>query len=309
MNQYHKSVLLGEVIDFLQPKPGKLYIDATIGGGGHSFELLKYGAKVLGIDRDPEAIEHVEKEVISHKSKVRIGKDLILVNGNFNKIGEIAKFYGFTKVDGIVFDLGVSSHQLETVQRGFSFNRAGPLDMRMDPSIAVKASDIINNFDQRRLNEIFKDFAQEQFSWRVASAISSARQIKPIETTVELAQIVEDARGRARNKTFEVKKRKRHVKGTGLHPATKVFLALRIVVNSELLNLEEALPQTIDLLKSNGRLVVISFHSVEEGIVKRFFKKTKELKILNQKPIPASVREVRENPRARSAGLRAAEKI
>ena len=309
MNQYHKSVLLQEVIDFLQPKPGKLYIDATIGGGGHSFEILKFGTKVLGIDRDPEAIEHINRQFQISNFKFQIGRDLILARGNFNNLAQIAKSAGFVKVDGILFDLGVSQHQLETAKRGFSFNGPGPLDMRMDPSIAIRATDIINNFDQRRLNEIFQNFAQEKFSWPVANAISSARQIKPIETTVELAQIVKDAKVRARNKTFEVKKRRNYAKDGSLHPATKVFQALRIVVNSELLNLEEALPQTIDLLKSHGRLLVISFHSLEDSQVKRFFKKTKELKILTQKPIRASAREVRENPRARSARLRAAEKI
>ena len=302
MNQYHKSVLLREVIDILEPKPDKLYIDATIGGGGHSFEILKHGGKVLGIDRDPESLKHI-------KNQFNFGKDLILVQSNFNRIGSIARSYGYNSVDGIIFDLGVSSHQLETAQRGFSFNMSGPLDMRMDPALAVKAADIINNFDQRRLNEIFKNFAQEKFSWTIANAISSARQIKPIKTTIELAQIVKDAKVRARNKTFEAKKRRYHAQGGDLHPATKVFQALRIVVNSELLNLEEALPQTIDLLKINGRLLVISFHSLEDSQVKRFFKKEKRLKILTQKPIRASVREVRENPRARSARLRAAEKI
>lgn len=294
--RYHEPVLLREVVDCLKPAPGKLYIDATVGGGAHTFEIIKHGARVLGIDRDPEAIEYIKKEVKGQKPKISLGEDLVLVNENFNKIGEIAKSHGFEKVNGILFDLGVSSHQLEKAARGFAFRKSGPLDMRMDPTLAVKASDIINNFDQRRLNEIFETFAQEQLSWPIADAICSARTIKPIETTQELTSII--------GGVYRKKGQK-----TKIDPATKVFLALRIIVNSELLNLEEALPQTIDLLKDQGRLVTISFHSLEDAIVKRFFKQQKKLIILTKKPIVPSSREVLRNPRARSARLRAAKKV
>jgi len=303
--RYHKPVLLQEVLDYLKPSPGKVYIDATAGGGGHTFEIIGQGAKVLGLDRDPESIEYLDKEVKSsprfsgeagQKSKVKISKNLFLVNGNYNKIGEIANSHGFEKVDGILFDLGVSSHQLQIANRGFSFRKSGPLDMRMDPKLNIQASDIINNFERKKLDEIFKKFAQEKFSWSIANAICSARQVRPIETTEELATIV---RGVYKKRGLKNK----------IDPATKVFQGLRIVVNSELVNLEEALPQTTQLIKSGGRLVVISFHSLEDSIVKRFFKQDNSWKIITPKPIRPNLNETEVNPRARSARLRAAIRV
>ena len=301
--RYHTPVLLQEVLKYLSPKPGDLVIDATIGGGGHAFELLKYGAKVLGIDRDPEAIEHVKDqwkmENVEDPERSRRG-NLKLIRGNFSSIGQIARSNGFDQVSGVLFDLGVSSHQIEKPERGFSFQKEGPLDMRMDPNLTVKAGDIINNFDKRRLNEIFKTYGQERHSWPISKAIVSARQIKPIETTTELVQIIEGAVGGVSKYGGRVVK---------IHPATKAFQALRIVVNSELLNLEETLPQTVELLKKGGRLATISFHSLEDGIVKRFFKRDARLKVLTKKPIGPSHQEVSQNPRARSAKLRVAERI
>ncbi len=289
MSTFHRPVLLEKVLDLLKPGPSKLYIDATAGGGGHTSGILEAGARVLAIDRDPQAIEYINK---NYKKL----KNLTLVNGNFAKIAEIAKANDFEKVSGILFDLGVSSHQLDTPARGFSFKKSGPLDMRMDPSITLTAKDIINNFDQRRLNEIFQNYSQEKFSWPIAGAICSARAIKPIEKTDDLAKIIKAVY------------QKRGVKQK-IDPATKVFQALRIVVNSELLNLEEALPQTIDLLETGGTLAVISFHSLEDAHVKRFFKQNAKLKILTKMPIYPASSEIEANPRARSARLRAAEKI
>ena len=308
MSQFHKSVLLKEVLEYLKPAPGKLFIDATAGGGGHTFELLALGAKVLAIDRDQEAIEHIKSEVRSRKSEVKIGEDLILACSNFNKISEIAKRNGFKKVDGILFDLGVSSHQLDEARRGFSFSREGPLDMRSDPNLKISAKDIINNFDKRRLHEIFEKYGQERLSWPVADAIYSSRRLKQIETTGQLAQIIERVYSKRGVRT---KFRGPHAKHgvININPATKVFQALRIVVNSELLNLEETLPQTIDLLKVEGRLVLISFHSLEDAKVKRFFKRQRQLKVLTKRPIGPSEEEKLENPRSRSAKLRVAEKI
>lgn len=287
--KYHTPVLLQEIITFLDPKQGDLIIDATAGGGEHTEELLKRGAKVLALDRDPEAIEEI-------RVKLK-GEDLVLQQGNFDQLEDIAKQNGFTNVKGILFDLGVSSHQLDTASRGFSFTTDGPLDMRMDPSLNVKASDLVNNLDQRRLDEIFKTYGQEKFSWVIARAICSARQVKPIETTRDLARIIDQA------------VQKRGVRRTKINPATKSFQALRIVVNSELLNLEQALPQTQEILKPGGRLAVISFHSLEDGIVKRFFKGNKNFKGLTKKPIGPGEEEIATNPRARSARLRVAEKI
>ena len=292
--KYHRPVLLQKTIEFLDPARGKLFIDATVGGGGHAFELLKRGGKVLGIDRDPEAIKHIKK---SQKLKAKSQK-LVLVCGNFSQIGEIAKSEGFSQLSGILFDLGVSSHQLEEARRGFSFIHEGPLDMRMDPNLNVRAFDLVNNFDKRRLNEIFKTYSQEELSWPIADAICRARQVKAIETTTELAKIVEAVYAR------HIKRKNKRI-----HPATKTFLALRLVVNSELLNLEDSLPQTVDLLEIGGRLVIVSYHSLEDGIVKRFFKQESRLKILTPKPIGPENSEIEANPRARSAKLRVAERI
>jgi len=292
--KYHRPVLLQKTIEFLDPARGKLFIDATVGGGGHAFELLKRGGKVLGIDRDPEAIKHIKK---SQKLKAKSQK-LVLVCGNFSQIGEIAKSEGFSQLSGILFDLGVSSHQLEEARRGFSFIHEGPLDMRMDPNLNVRAFDLVNNFDKRRLNEIFKTYSQEELSWPIADAICRARQVKTIETTTELAKIVEAVYAR------HIKRKNKRI-----HPATKTFLALRLVVNSELLNLEDSLPQTVDLLEIGGRLVIVSYHSLEDGIVKRFFKQESRLKILTPKPIGPENSEIEANPRARSAKLRVAERI
>lgn len=289
MNQFHTSVLLKEAVDYLEVRPNQKYIDATAGGGGHTFEILAQGGKVLAIDRDPDAIAHIKK-------KVKIYKDLTLVQGNFSKIGEIARTYGFEQVSGILFDLGVSAHQLGQPERGFSFQKQGPLDMRMDPSLTIKAADIINNFDKRRLDEIFENFGQEKLSRPITDAIVSTRKVRPIQTTRELEYIVNDVY------------RQRGLRGK-INPATRVFMALRIVVNSELLNLKEALPQTVDLLNKNGRLVVITFHSLEDGIVKRFFKQDKSLEVLFKKPIGPSRRQIEINPRSRSAKLRVTQKI
>ncbi|OGD85823.1 16S rRNA (cytosine(1402)-N(4))-methyltransferase [Candidatus Curtissbacteria bacterium RIFCSPLOWO2_01_FULL_41_18] len=296
MSQYHQSVLLQEAIKFLNVKPQHLYIDATIGGGGHTRQILRRGGKVLGIDSDPESIAHLNKKFKIENLKLKIGEDLILAQGNFNRIADIARSHGFSKVSGILFDLGVSSHQLETAQRGFSFQKEGPLDMRMDKNSNIRAFDLVNNLEKRRLNEIFEKYAGEKLSWSIASAICSARKIKPIETTDGLAHIIKEVY------------RRKHLR-TKLHPATKAFQALRIVVNSELLNLEEALPQTVNLLEKQGRLVVISFHSLEDSIVKRFFKYEKRLKVLTKTPIGPGSGEILHNPRSRSARLRAAVKI
>lgn len=302
--KYHTPVLLQEIVDYLDPTNGKKFIDATVGGGGHAIALLEAGASVLGIDRDPEAILYIQDQIRnslfdsklaqSEQFEIRNLSDLILERANFSNIGEIARRHGFIRIDGILFDLGVSSHQLENAKRGFSFQLEGPLDMRMDPNLTIKAYDIVNNFEKRRLNEIFETYGQEKFSWRIAGAICSARQIKPIQTTSELTQIIEEAVPGKRGKIAK---------------ATRSFQALRIVVNSELLNLEQALPQTVDLLKIGGRLAIVSFHSLEDAIVKRFFKQEKRLKVLTKKPIGPKIFEIVKNSRSRSAKLRVAEKI
>lgn len=283
----HTPVLLQEVVRFLDPKEGKVLIDATVGGGGHTQAFLRRGARVLAIDRDPAAIEHLKK--------IKDQK-LTLAGDNFANIAQIAQKNGFSKVDGILFDLGLSSDQLADAQRGFSFAQVGPLDMRMDPNLKVTASDLINNFDERRLYEIFSTYGQEKFSRAIARAICRSRQIAPINSTQRLANLIRQV---YRKKGIRPK----------LDPATKGFLALRIVVNSELINLENALPQTIEILKKGGRLATVTFHSLEDGLVKRFFKQEKQLLVLTKKPVTPGASEILKNPRSRSAKLRVAEKI
>jgi len=290
MNDFHIGVLLQEAVDYLNVKPHQKYIDATIGGGGHSFEILKRGGNVLGIDMDQEAIDYVE---------ARIKKEsLILVRGNFKDIKQIAKDHGFAKVAGIIFDLGVSNHQLETSERGFSFQKDAPLDMRMDKNLAVTAADLVNSLTKGELYELFTKFGEEIFSRAISSAIVRARQLKKIETTGELANIVSSAVSNRGNK--------------GIHPGTKVFQSLRIVVNDEINNLKQALPQAVSLLESHGRLVVIAFHSLEDRIVKHTFaawQKEKKGIILTKKPLTPEEKEINENRRSRSAKLRVFEKI
>ncbi len=300
---YHVPALLKETVDSLEIKPKAKYVDATLGGGGHSEEILKRGGQLLAIDRDPEAIEFATRRLrlacpsLFHPAEGRIPPPKI-VRGNFARMGEIARENGFAQVEGVLFDLGVSSHQLETAARGFSFNQAGVLDMRMEPTLALTAQDLVNALSEKELYEMFSKLGEERYSRRYARAICQARRLKKIETCDELARII--LRSAPPRGKFD-----------RTHPATRVFQALRIAVNDELNSLREALPQAVALLNSGGRIAVLSFHSLEDGIVKRFFQeKEKEgiLKIITERPIEPGAEEVKINPRARSAKLRVAEK-
>ena len=287
--KYHQPVLLDEVMAGLKVRAGRRYIDATVGDGGHAMEMLKKGATVLGIDRDGDAIETAGKRLGNY---VKEGK-LMLVKGNFDKIGEIGEIGGGKESwDGILFDLGVRSGQLEGEGRGFSFQRDEPLDMRMDPELTVTAADLVNGLGRNELYELFTKLSQVERVRVVAEAIVRARADKLIKTTGELAGVVERVLPR-RGK---------------LHPATKVFMALRMAVNDELGSLERALPQAVGLLAPEGRLAVISFHEGEDRIVKRFFRNVSQLTEMNRKPIQAGVEEMDFNPRARSAKLRIGER-
>ncbi len=295
MNNFHTPVLLKEIIENLKVQKDKKYIDATIGGGGHSFEILKKGGIVLGIDVDQEAIDYIKKQV-------KIWERLTLVKGNFRDIDKIAHLNNFGIVSGIIFDLGISSHQLEKGERGFSFQKEGRLDMRMDQSLGVLALDLIKILTKGELYEIFTKFGEENLAWAISERIVSARKMKPIETTKDLALVIE--------RTFS----KNGVKsGFAKAQANKrVFQALRIVVNDELNALEQALPKAVSLLEKNGRLAVVSFHSLEDRIVKKEFIKFKEKKlgeIITEKPIIPGMDELERNRRARSAKLRIFEKL
>ena len=289
MNKNHVPVLLKEAADLLAVKPSGRYIDATLGGGGHAQEIIRQGGQILGIDQDPEAIEFVKQRV--HPTHAQV------VLGNFANLESIAQEHGFAPAAGIIFDLGVSSFQLDTPERGFSFQADAPLDMRMSPDLAVTAADLVNGLGRKELYALFTKLAQERLARPIADAIVESRRIRPINTTRQLATLVERVYGRRRDH---------------LHPATKVFQALRIAVNDELNNLKAALPQALNLLGSRGVLIVISFHEGEDRIVKHQFKNwalDHQGIILTPKPIIPSVEEIRSNPRSRSAKLRAFKKI
>ena len=299
LGKYHQPVLLGEILEGLKVKEnaGRWFIDATLGDGGHSLAIVSLGANVLSIDVDPEAIERV---------KDRLGKQLEesslrLVRGNFRDLPQIVERSGFKKGElaGVLFDLGVSSWQLESDKRGFSFSKTGPLDMRMDPELQVRALDLVKALNAGELNELFSKMGEEKYSRDLAKAVVSARQVKSIETTMDLARIAE-----------QVYRRKK-IKKQKINPATKIFQALRITVNDELSALEEGLPQALEVVGDQGRIAVISFHSLEDRIVKNVFRRWQDEKlgkVLTSKPTLPQAEEVEQNPRSRSAKLRIFEK-
>jgi 16S rRNA (cytosine1402-N4)-methyltransferase len=301
----HAPVLLSETLRALAVQPGGRYVDCTLGGGGHAAAILDHsspGGQLLGIDADPNAIEIARERLQNYKDAT------LLVNDNFANLHAICIKYDFFPVHGILFDLGLSSHQLNGNGRGFSFQYDAPLDMRFSPEQKVTAADIVNTTSEARLAHLIRSYGEEHYSHRIASNIIKAR---PIATTRQLAGIIERAVGR---------------KGK-IHPATRTFQALRIAVNHELEHLETALRQAIDLLGYNGRLVVISYHSLEDRIVKQFFQKESRacicppetpkcvcghvprIKLINKKVITPSANEIDINPRSRSAKLRAAERL
>lgn len=295
MSNYHTSVLLDEVIDLLQVKKGEKYIDATLGGGGHTKKLLEKGAQVLAIDIDEDAIEYVKK-LIDKK------ENLVLVKDNFRNLEKIAHSKKFNKVSGVLFDLGISSHQIDTPKRGFSFLKEGPLDMRMDKDSSVSAETLVNLLSKGELYEIFNRLGQERRAFAISNSIVRARRIKAIQTTQELAKVVERVYGLRPENANDFTKNIVN---------KRVFQALRIAVNQELESIEIALPYALDLLKEKGRIVVISFHSLEDRIVKRTFKEYEKNnigRIITEKPLEATEEELERNPRAKSAKLRVFEK-
>jgi len=311
MGRWHLPVMVGEVIKYLDCRAGGIYLDGTLGGGGHGEAILKASAPdgvLIGIDRDKAAIEQAGKTLKEYKERV------VFVRADFGDIKEVLKGAGITGVDGILLDLGVSSHQLDEADRGFSFSRDAHLDMRMDRRGGLTAHDLVNTLGATELAGIIRRYGEERFSMRIARNIVRARGIKPVETTGELRAIISEA----------IPTR---FHGTRIDPATRTFQAIRIAVNKELDALRRGLAEGMDSLVSGGRMVVISYHSLEDRIVKRFFREAASpckcpprlprcvcgkkpcLKILTGRVVKAGVDEVRVNPRARSAKLRAAMKI
>lgn len=289
---YHQSVLLNTAVDFLDVKEGSWYIDATLGGGGHTKEVLKRGGKVLAIDQDAEAIAYSTSIMNPYIST----GDLILVHGNFSHLSEITKGINHP-FSGIIFDLGVSSHQFDAPGRGFSFSRDELLDMRMNQEFGASAKDLVNGLNVGELTELFQKLGEEKFAKRIAEKIVDVRKNGKIESTRQLADLVSSVVPKSVQK---------------IHPATRIFQALRIAVNDELNSLKFVLPQVLEILENGGRIVFISFHSLEDRIVKDFFKEMEDkglIRILTGKPLIPTIDEINSNPRARSAKLRAAEKI
>jgi 16S rRNA (cytosine1402-N4)-methyltransferase len=299
--------MLDEVLRELSPQSGQRFIDATVGAGGHTQAILKAtdpDGRVLAMDADPLALNIARQRLASYGSRA------LFVHSNFDQIAHVAGKYDFVPVQGILFDLGLSSMQLDTTERGFSFQDDGPLDMRFDPNGPTTAADLVNNLSQDELADILYRYGEERRSRAIARAIVAAR---PLHTTRELANVVVRTVGKRRQ--------------ARIHPATRTFQALRIAVNDELEMLSNALPDATALLTPSGRLAIISFHSLEDRIVKDFFiRESKEcicppeqpvctcqhratLHIITRKPITASEQEIKSNPRARSAKLRVAEHI
>jgi 16S rRNA (cytosine1402-N4)-methyltransferase len=305
----HVSVMIREVIDFLRPEPRKRYLDGTLGGGGHTEQILIHSSpdgEVLGLDLDDEALAAARQRL------TRFSDRLTVRQANFAAARSTLTEIGWHSVDGIVLDLGVSSHQLETPERGFSFRGAAGLDMRMDRHQLLNAYEIVNTFPVAELERILRQYGEEPQARRIALAIASERKIKAIDTSTELAEIV-----------ARIKRRRQR----DHHPATKTFQALRIAVNQELENLARFLQDGYDLLRPNGRMVIISFHSLEDRLVKTALRKwnrdclcpprtptcrcgwSRKVKMLAKKPVYPSPSEVEANPRARSAKLRAVERL
>lgn len=310
MDREHKPVLLEETIEYLNCKKDGIYIDGTLGRGGHTeviLEKLQGTGMLIGIDRDIEAI---------NKVKERYGnlENLFLFHDNYVNIPVIMEKMGIKEVDGMLFDLGVSSPQFDNPERGFSYNYDAPLDMRMDQEQKLTAADLVNGYSQEELTRIIRDYGEEKWASRIAEFIVNYRKRKPIESTLELVGIIKAAIPAAARRT-------------GGHPARRTFQALRIATNDELNQLEEMLDRVVPYLRKGGRICVISFHSLEDRIVKNKFRELAwkctcppdfpvcvcgqkaELKIITRKPVTASEEELGDNPRARSAKLRVAEKI
>lgn len=302
----HEPVMLEECISALQVQRGGRYVDCTVGGGGHAAAILEEsspGGQLIGIDADPHAIKVARGKLKPY------GKDAILVNENFKYLENICTRHGFSPVNGVLFDLGMSSLQLEEAGRGFSFRQDSPLDMRFSNGQDLTAADIVNTYPEVELAQLLYRYGEEQRNRQIARRIVERR---PLRTTQELARVVEQAVGGKRGR---------------IHPATKTFQALRIAVNHELENLELALEQAVNLLGNGGRIVVISFHSLEDRLVKGFFRReaqwcicppgmpacicghTPRLKVLSKKAFRPSPVEVQTNPRSRSARMRVTERI
>lgn len=296
MELEHIPVMVEEVMKFLGCSPNRIYVDATLGGGGHALEILKKtepNGTVIGIDWDEDSLSEAKKILGPYGERVR------LFHENFLNLNRVLKKIGIESVDGILLDLGLSSIQLKRMERGFSFKMDSPLDMRMDKRIDLRAFDLVNKLSQREIERIISEYGEERWASRIARAIVFSREKFPIYTTQQLRSLILSAIP----KRFHSRR---------IDPSTKTFQALRIAVNSEMENLKGILESAWMFLKSGGRLCVISFHSLEDRIVKETFQRFEKkgiIRVLIKKPLRPSLEELKKNPRSRSAKLRCAEKI
>jgi 16S rRNA (cytosine1402-N4)-methyltransferase len=302
---YHRPVLVAEAVELLAPRPGALVVDATCGGGGHTEEILRAGADVLALDQDPDAIEHARKRLSSYGGRVTLRQI------NFRNAGEVLDQLGIVSIGGALLDLGISSRQLENAERGFSVLRNGPLDMRMDPRRELTAATVVNSYTEEELTRLFRELGEEPAARRIASQLVKLRKTNPFHDTMQLTKAVEKIVWRHGRR----------------HPATQVFQALRMEVNDELGALDEGLRVLTARLDSGARIAVITFHSLEDRIVKNFFRDRSresldrpewpeprpnpdfDLRLITSKPVLPGENEQRVNPRSRSAKLRVAERI
>ncbi len=309
MNFAHVPVLVREIIEFLRPEPEKRYLDGTLGGGGHAEAILDHSSptgRLLGLDRDDEAIAAARERLSRFKDNVFIRQE------SFAAAKDILAEMNWHRVDGVILDLGISSHQLDVAARGFSFQSTARLDMRMDRRQSLTAFEIVNEFPAGQITKILYDYGEEPSARRIAAAIAEERKKKNIESTTELAEIVQRIKGR---------------RPGGRHPATRTFQALRIAVNDELASLQRFLESGFDLLEPGGRMAIVSFHSLEDRLVKTAFRRwsrsclcpprtlrcecgwSQKVKLLTKRPVVPSSEETQANPRARSAKLRAVARL
>ena len=294
----HVPVMLSEVLEFLKPSPGQIIIDATLGMGGHAQEILKRitpQGRLIGIDRDESSLAICRQRLAEFKD------NLELVHANFSDLDQVLTNLGIEKIDGIVFDLGISSYQLRDAQRGFSFQVEGPLDMRLDKSSYICAYDLINNLNENEISSILWNFGQERWHNRIARLLVQERRNEPIATTTQLANLVMRAIPHRYRKSYY-----------RIHPATRTFQAVRIAVNRELEILENAIKKAVDILRKQARICVISFHSLEDRVIKHTFRALKSdglIDIITAKPLTPNLSEIETNPSSRSSKFRVAERI
>ena len=294
----HIPVMLHEIIDYLDLKPGQIIVDATLGTGGHSQEILKRitpGGRLIGIDRDEDSLAICRKRFIEYAGSFE------LVQANFVDLDQVLEKLGIEKIDGIVFDLGISTYQLKDTERGFSFQQEGPLDMRMDKSSYISAYDLVNNLNESEISHLLWSFGQERWHNRIAHLLVEERRNQPIATTSQLANLVMRA--------IPYRYRKSYYR---IHPATRTFQAVRIAVNRELEILESAVKKAVAILRKNAKICVISFHSLEDRVIKHTFRALKTeglIDIITAKPLTPADSEVVANPSSRSSKLRVAERI